>query len=79
MTTNSALTQELIALGVLELRDGQIVIDRGFQEILQTEMCWSGLDQKRSIANLVHLYFPYLTNEKKIDYSFFIETFILWN
>ena len=79
MTTNPVLMQELLTLGVLKLQEGQIVIDRGFQEILQTEMCWSGLDQKRSIANLVHLYFPYLTNEKIIDYSFFIETFILRN
>jgi hypothetical protein len=71
--------QELLALGILKQQKGQIVLDGGFHEVLQTEMCRTRADQKRSIANLMHLYFPDLETDRIVNYAAFLEAYILQN
>jgi len=70
---------ELLELGVLKQQNGQIVLDGGFHEVLQTEMCRARADQKRSIANLIHLYFPDVEAERIVSYAAFLEAYILQN
>ncbi|MFQ5940838.1 MAG: hypothetical protein ACE5KA_03975 [Nitrososphaerales archaeon] len=73
------LMHELLTLGVLKQQNGQIVLDGGFHEVLQTEMCRTRADQKRSIATLMQLYFPNLETGRIINYAAFLEAYILQN
>lgn len=70
---------ELLALGVLKQHNGQIVLDGGFHEVLQTEMCRTRADQKRTIVNIMRLYFPDLDMDRIITYAAFVEAYILQN
>jgi hypothetical protein len=78
-TNSPSLMRELLALGVLKQQYGQIVVDEGFQGVLQTELCRSRADQKRSIAYLIHLYFPDVETARLVNYAAFLEAYILQN
>jgi hypothetical protein len=73
------LMDELLALGVLRLLNRQVVLDPSFHEVLQTEMCRVRADQKRSIVNLIHLYFPDIDIDRLTGYAVFLENSILHN
>lgn len=70
---------ELLTMGVLTQQKGQIVLDGGFREVLQGEMCRTRADHKHSIVNLMHLYFPDLEIDRIASYAAFLESYILQN
>lgn len=70
---------ELLAMGVLTQQKGQIVMDEGFHEVLQGEMCRTRADHKHSIVNLMYLYFPDLEIDRIASYAAFLESYILQN